>query len=71
MVTQGSITGPFLYQLHSSDIFNLEFNTIATFADDTAILAIGKINKTFTVQTNISQIDTWTWKWRIKSSGAK
>ena len=44
-VPQGSVLGPVLYLLYTSDIPPLETNTIATFADDTAILAVGKTDE--------------------------
>jgi hypothetical protein len=34
---QGSVLGPILYLLHTSDLPKLENSTVATFADDTAI----------------------------------
>jgi hypothetical protein len=42
-------------------------NTVATFADDTAILAVGTSNKQSTgkLQTAMNQMQTWTKKWNI------
>jgi hypothetical protein len=36
-----SVLGPILYLLYTSDLPKLEQNVVATFADDTAIMAIG------------------------------
>lgn len=43
-VPQGSVLDPVPYQLSTSDISTSVNNRIATFADDTAILAVGKYN---------------------------
>lgn len=44
-VPQGSVLGPVLYLLYTCDIPALKNDTIATFADDTAILAVGNTCK--------------------------
>lgn len=67
-VPQGSVLGPLLYLLFTSDIPAVENNMIATFADDTAIMAVSKnyeesVNK---VQNALCRIESWTKKWKIK-----
>lgn len=66
-VPQGSVLGPVLYLLYTSDIPQLENDTIATFADDTAILAVGESHEEAAnkLQTSINQINIWTKNWRI------
>jgi histone H2A len=64
-VPQGSVLGPVLYLLYTSDLPILESSTVATFADDTAILAIGSSSNeesTEKLQTAINQIQKWTKK---------
>jgi len=55
-VPQGSVLGPVLYLLYTSDLPVLESSTVATFADDTAILAIVSSNEESTekLQTAIN-----------------
>jgi hypothetical protein len=63
-VPQGSVLGPILYPLYTSDLPELGNSTVATFADDTAILAVDTSNEESTgkLQTAINQIQTWTKK---------
>ena len=42
IVPQGSILGPLLYVLYTSDIREVAETTMAIFADDTTILSIGR-----------------------------
>lgn len=70
---QGSDLGPILYLIYPSDIPQSEQNTIATFADDTVLLAVDKdyeevANK---LQTSIYQISIWVKRWRIKLKKTK
>jgi len=64
---------PRFYCTYASDLPKLENNTVATFADDTAILAVGSINEEATekLQTAINQMQKWTKKWRIHLNKSK
>jgi predicted GIY-YIG superfamily endonuclease len=72
-VLQGSVLGPVLYLLYTSDLPKLENSIVATFADDTAILAVGSDNEESTgkLQTAINRIQKWTKKWHIKLNESK
>jgi hypothetical protein len=63
-VSQGSVLGPVLYLLYTSDLPVLESSTVAIFADDNAILAIGSSNEESTekLQTAIHEMQKWTQK---------
>jgi retron-type reverse transcriptase len=61
-VPQGSVLGPVLYLLYTSGLPNVENSTVATFADDTAILTVDSSNEESTgkLPTTINQIQNWT-----------
>lgn len=72
-VPQGSVLGPTLYLLYTRDI-PVDNNTImATFADDTAILASSKcvVKAAEKLQNAVDTVSDWTKKWRIKLNEAK
>lgn len=66
-VPQGSVLGPILYLLYTRDMPSTDA-TIATFADDTAILATAEniTDSTNKLQRATNKIYNWTKKWRIK-----
>ena len=70
---QGSVQGPVLYLLYTRDMPTFEQNIVATFADDTAIMAFGNNNTESTqkLQAAITKVQSWTRKWRIKLNEAK
>ena len=72
-VPQGSVLGPVLYLLYTSDLPTFKQNVVATFADDTAIMAVGDnvIETTEKLQAAIVEMEKWTNKWRIKLNEMK
>lgn len=72
-VPQGSVLGPLLYVLYTADL-PLNPNTeIATFADDTVILAkhINPQTASLQLQEHLNDIQSWLHKWRIKVNEQK
>jgi len=72
-VPQGSILGPTLYLLYTHDIPCPENTTIATFADDTAILTVADTvaQSTAQLQNAVNEIANWTTKWKIALNNTK
>lgn len=72
-VPQGSVLGPLLYLIFTSDLPKGPNTSIATFADDTAILASHE-NSTCAsnmIQFNLNLIQNWMVKWKIKANENK
>jgi len=72
-VPQGSVLGPVLYLLFTCDLPQTSGVTSATFADDTANLAVGETVEISTNKLKVScdQIGEWTDTWRIKLNDLK
>lgn len=72
-VPQGSVLGPILYTIFTSDMPTTSNVLVATYADDTAILASSTcpVEASNLVQNELNQIDTWLSKWNIKVNTEK
>ena len=72
-VPQGSVLGPTLYTLFTADL-PIGVNTnIATFADDTVVMASSSdpTKASDMLQEHLIKIEKWLNKWRIKANTAK
>lgn len=72
-VPQGSVLGPILYLLYTADLPKTRLTSIATFADDTAILASSKDPRIASqnLQKHLIEIQKWFKHWRIKVNELK
>jgi hypothetical protein len=70
---KGSILGPLIYVLYTSDLPTSRGTTLGTFADDSAMFTthedttIASLN----LQEHISSIEKWLQKWKIKVNESK
>lgn len=72
-VPQGSILGPILYLIFTSDLPEIENIKIATFADDTSLMATGRdiFESTSKLQEASDAISNWCKTWKIKLNETK
>lgn len=72
-IPQGSVLGPVLYILFTSDLPTTEETVAGTFADDTAYLASHKDPEIASqnLQTALYKMEKWCNKWRIKANESK
>jgi hypothetical protein len=72
-VPQGSVLGRLLYLLYTADLPASPDSFIATFADDTAVVATDSdpANASQKLQTSLLAIQSWLRDWRIKGNETK
>lgn len=72
-VPQGSVLGPILYTIYTADLPTMDTTTIATYADDTAILATHTelLIASTNLQHHMYALEDWLNIWRIKANQSK
>jgi hypothetical protein len=72
-VPQGSIFGPLLYVLYTSDLLTSRKTKLGTFADDKAIFATHEdpTIASFSLQVRLHIIEKWLKKWKIEANESK
>lgn len=72
-IPQGSVLGPVLYTIFTSDMPCVNGITVATYADDTAFISsnISATEASNLVQLQINDLQTWLTTWNIKVNEQK
>lgn len=72
-VPQGSILGPTLYLIYTSDLPTTINTTIATYADDTVIMASNPIatEASEVLQNHLTELESWLKLWRVQVNSLK
>jgi len=72
-VPQGSILGPVLFNIYTSDLPLIPFTDVFTFADDTAVISqhSNPIVAVDNLQNHITLIEKWHKQWKLKTNITK
>lgn len=72
-VPQGSVLGPLLYLIYTADLPLNNYTEIATFADDTVVMASHRNHQIASnrLQDHLTEIQNWLTTWRIKTNESK